>query len=247
MTIQFLHLFPRELGLNGETGNLDVLAQRLEWAGIESKVQIFEGRGGIPADADAVFIGSGTMAGALEAFEALRPQADNLLALKEAGVPFFALGLGWEILSQGIALEDGTFIKGVGIFPSRSVKTAVRASAESFGFDQAGKLTTGYANHSSEIELLGGALPLIEMREGFGNSSSSDAKTRPDEGLVFENLMAARLNGPLLALNPHLADRFLELVTGRQGLKYSQESKSAKIADGFASKAREELKQRLAR
>jgi CobQ-like glutamine amidotransferase family enzyme len=59
--------------------------------------------------------------------------------------------------------------------------------------------------------------------------------------------MAARLNGPLLPLNPHLADQFLNLVAARFGFGYRQESKEAVVADGFASKARAELKARLAR
>ena len=58
--------------------------------------------------------------------------------------------------------------------------------------------------------------------------------------------MGARLNGPLLPLNPHLADMFLNLVAARSGFSYSQTSQEAKIADGYAAKARMELKGRLA-
>lgn len=247
MTVKFLHLFPTQLGLNGETGNLDCLVQRLKWAGVDSEIQIFEGQGTMPTNSDAVFIGSGTLAGAIEALEALRREADNLLNLAKSGVPFFALGLGWEILGSSMTLTGGEIIEGIGIFPSRSVRTIERASVECCGLDDAGNLTTGYANHSSEMELLEGAEPLIELSQGFGNSSRHNFKRRPDEGLVFRNLMAARLNGPLLPLNPHLADRFLEMVAKRSGLGYRQDSELAKEADGFARKAREELKQRLAR
>jgi CobQ-like glutamine amidotransferase family enzyme len=55
------------------------------------------------------------------------------------------------------------------------------------------------------------------------------------------------LNGPLLPLNPHLADRFLETVTQRTKVSYQQRSEFAKEADEFAMKAREELRLRLAR
>jgi CobQ-like glutamine amidotransferase family enzyme len=247
MSLRFLHLFPSQLGLNGESGNLDCLVQRLKWAGVDSNVQIFDGTDQFPSDPDAIFIGSGTLAGAIEALEALRPEASSLVKLAEAGVPFLALGLGWEILGKSITLTDGKVLEGLGIFPSKSERTTERASSECFGFDDAGNLTTGYANHSSEIELLEGARPLIELVAGFGNSSRTDAKKHSDEGLVFGNLIAARLNGPLLPLNPHLADRFLEIVAKRSGVSYQQSSDFAKEADGFASKAREELKQRLAR
>jgi CobQ-like glutamine amidotransferase family enzyme len=246
MSVRFLHLFPSQLGLNGETGNLDCLVQRLKWAGVDSSVKSYDGSGSIGSDFDAVFIGSGTLAGALEALEMIEGQAAKLRELAEAGTPFLALGLGWEILGESIELMDGRTVAGVGVFPSRSVRVAERASAESYGFDNNGELTTGYANHSAEIELLNDAKALVSLKAGFGNSSRLNAKQRSDEGLLFGNLMGARLNGPLLPLNPHLADSFLNLVAARSEFVYRQISQEAKSADAFAEKARMELKGRLA-
>lgn len=247
MKLKFLHLFPDHLGLNGETGNLDCLIQRLAWAGVAAEVQVFTGAGNLPLNPDAVFIGSGTLAGAMEALESLRPEASKLLELAASQVPFFALGLGWEILGRSITLANGQQLEGIGIFPSRSTRTSERASAECYGFDDAGNLTTGYANHSSELELLDASKPLIQLVAGFGNSSRFGVKKRPDEGLLLGNLMAARLNGPLLPLNPHLADTFLAMVGERSGVSYQQRSELAIKADGFASRARADLQQRLAR
>jgi CobQ-like glutamine amidotransferase family enzyme len=247
MTIRFLHLFPSQLGLNGETGNLGALVARLKWSSVESRIQEFDGSESIGSNIDAVFIGSGTLAGALEALELVEGQASKLRELAAEGIPFLALGLGWEILGESIELLDGRTVAGVGIFPSRSQRVAIRASNESYGYDQSGNLTTGYANHSSEIELLGNAQPLISLKSGFGNSSSNSAREVPGEGLIDGNLMAARLNGPLLPLNPHLADQFLAIVAKKSGFKYEQVSAEAKIADEYAAMARAELKQRLTR
>ncbi len=246
MSVRFLHLFPSQLGLNGETGNLDCLVQRLKWVGIDSSVKIYDGSGSMETDFDAVFIGSGTLAGALEALEMIEGHATKLRELAESGTPFLALGLGWEILGESIELMDGRTVAGVGIFPSRSVRVSERASAESYGFDNNGELTTGYANHSAEIELLNDAKALVSLKAGFGNSSRQSAKQRSDEGVLEGNLMAARLNGPLLPLNPHLADAFLKLVAAERGFSYQQISQEAKIADAYAEKARIELKGRLA-
>jgi len=247
MTIRFLHLFPSQLGLNGESGNLDALVARLKWAGVESRVEEFDGSGSIASNIDAVFIGSGTLAGALEALELVEGQALKLRELATDGVPFLALGLGWEILGESIELLDGRTVAGVGIFPSRSQRVAIRASSESYGYDQSGNLTTGYANHSSEIELLNNAQPLISLKSGFGNSSSKSAREVPGEGLLDGNLMAARLNGPLLPMNPHLADQFLAIAAKKSGFSYQQVSEEAKIADEYAAMARAELSQRLTR
>lgn len=247
MTARFLHLFPSQLGLNGEAGNLDVLVARLKWAGVDSKIEIFEGSGSISSGHDAVFIGSGTLAGALEALELLEGQASKLRELAEGGTPFLALGLGWEILGESVELLDGRTVAGAGVFPSRSQRVAERASEESFGFDKAGNLTTGYANHSAEIEFLNDHQPLVLLEAGYGNSSRQDATQRADEGFFVENLMAARLNGPLLAINPHLADQFVSLVAKHAGFVYEQVSDDARIADQYSAKARNELRERLAR
>ena len=247
MTVRFLHLFPSQLGLNGERGNLDALIARLKWSGIESTVQEFDGSGSITSSFDAVFIGSGTLAGALEALELVQGQAAKLRELAADGVPFLALGLGWEILGESIELLDDKSVAGVGVFPSRSRRVANRASNESYGFDQAGNLTTGYSNHSSEIELLGTAQPLVLLKAGFGNSSSKSAREVPGEGLLDGNLLAARLNGPLLPMNPHLADQFLAIVAKKSGFSYEQLSAEAKIADEYSARARAEIKQRLTR
>lgn len=247
MTLRFLHLFPNQLNLNGEVGNLDCLIQRLKWAGIYAEVLSFDGSEKVPSRVDAVFIGSGTLAGALEALEKMTGHEDSIRELSSNGTPFLALGLGWEILGQSVSLEDGTRISGLRVFPSKSSRTKIRASAECFGYDGRQNLTTGYANHSAEIELLEDAKPWITLSAGFGNSSIHDSKTRPDEGLISGSLFGARLNGPLLPLNPHLADEFLTMVGKTSGFTYLQESELAKKADYFAANAREELRQRLAR
>jgi CobQ-like glutamine amidotransferase family enzyme len=65
------------------------------------------------------------------------------------------------------------------------------------------------------------------------------------EGLLWKNLMAARLNGPLLPLNPHLADAFLAMVAKNSDLQYLQQSDEAREVDELASSARIALQKRL--
>lgn len=243
--LNFVHLYPYQLGLNGEQGNLDCLQTRLGWAGIESARHEVTAERDLPKSIDAVFIGSGTFSGAMEALELIRPYQARLRQLAAEGVPILALGLGWEILGQEIKLLDGTRVQGAGVFPSRSTRVEERASCEAFGFDVQGNLTAGYANHSSEIELLDGAKTLIELVSGYGNSSRYKAPKVSGEGLVAKNLIAARLNGPLLPLNPHLADSFLVMVTRRSGFEYTQASDEAKQVDQYALNARTDLKKRL--
>lgn len=245
--IRILHLAKGELNLNGEKGNLLCVQQRLRWSGLDSVLVDLPLQSSIPKDIDAVFIGSGTASGADQALLDLESHRDWLVELSISGVPFLALGLGWEILGKRIEFVDGETVSGLGIFPSSAVRVAKRASCESSGFDNSGVLTTGYANHQSEITLDSGVGALVQLEAGHGNSSTFDFASVPGEGLLHENLMAARLNGPLLPMNPHLADQFIDLIASNTGFKYEQSSTQAKSADAFAESAREELRQRLLR
>jgi hypothetical protein len=245
--IRILHLAAHELNLNGEKGNLFCLQQRLRWSGLECEIICSPNESSIPGNIDAVFIGSGTVSGADQALSKLEIHRDSLLDIAKSGAPFLALGLGWEILGQSIRFADGEQVSGLGIFPSRSVRVERRVSCESSGYDNSGVLTTGYANHQSNITLDSGVRALVQLQAGHGNSSTLDFASVPGEGLLHENLMAARLNGPLLPMNPHLADQFIDLIASNTGFKYEQSSTQAKSADAFAQSAREELRQRLLR
>ena len=46
-TLRILHLFPRLLGLNGESGNVDILTLRSEWRGLPVEVTRHESFPGI--------------------------------------------------------------------------------------------------------------------------------------------------------------------------------------------------------
>ena len=243
--INIVHLFPDQLGLNGERGNVECLKSRLRWAGVDSSVHEVSAMSDLPSNVHAVFIGSGTLSGALEALELMRPFGKSMNDLASSGTPMLALGLGWEILGQEITLLDRSQVSGLGVFPSKSRRVDKRASSESFGFDQSGNLCAGYANHSAEITLLDDSEPLIQLSSGFGNNSSANASEAPGEGLVWKNLMAARLNGPLLTLNPHLADAFLKMIATNSNFGYVQQSDQAREVDELSLKARESIQKRL--
>jgi CobQ-like glutamine amidotransferase family enzyme len=243
--INIVHLFPEQLGLNGERGNVQCLQSRLRWAGIESTIHEVSKKADLPSSVDAVFVGSGTLSGALEALELMQPFRSSLSELASSGVPMLALGLGWEILGKEIVLLDGSKVSGIAIYPSKSRRVDKRASCESFGFDQFGNLCAGYANHAAEISLLEKSEPLIQLASGFGNSSLTEAPEAAGEGMTCKNLMAARLNGPLLTLNPHLADAFLGLVAKNSGFSYVQKSDEAREVDELALNARVALQKRL--
>jgi CobQ-like glutamine amidotransferase family enzyme len=55
----FVHLYPRELGINGDVGNVLALRKRAEWRGLEVEVVDYAPGGTLPETAHFVHIGSG--------------------------------------------------------------------------------------------------------------------------------------------------------------------------------------------
>ena len=106
-------LIPSLLDTNGDAANARVLAQRARWAGLSAVVVPVEKIADLPEAVDLVVIGSGTDTDLLSARDALTSLAEPLRAWLAGGVPVLAVGTGWELLSAGLDLADGTSIDGI--------------------------------------------------------------------------------------------------------------------------------------
>ena len=57
--ITLVHLYPREMNIYGDTGNVLVLRRRLQWRGLPSEVVAVNVGDPLPANADLVLGGGG--------------------------------------------------------------------------------------------------------------------------------------------------------------------------------------------
>lgn len=242
MKMRILNIFPGRLSLNGETGNFEIVKRRLEWNGLDVELVSDPGAPGALEGLSGVLVGSASWATALGVLDELRVQQVALRNLAESGVPFFAFGLGWEILGQSISGPGAdSYQPGIGIFPSRSIRLEKYSAGFSIGKDCYGNQVAGFINVSSRVEL--DQVPsLLTLEKGFGNGvSSKDTQ----EGLQFGNLFATRLSGPAFSLNPQLADLFISSMTERSGIHYEASGPDFEKADEYAIKARATLRTEL--
>jgi CobQ-like glutamine amidotransferase family enzyme len=86
---------------------------------------------------------------------------------------------------------------------TRSVGDVVADMTEGLG------LLVGFENHRGWTELGPDAAPLGVVRSGVGNGAGM-----PIEGAVQGSVLGTYLHGPVLMLNPQLADLLLEQVVG---------------------------------
>lgn len=233
--LTIVSLLPELLGTNGDAANARVLAQRARWAGADARILDVRQAADLPAQVDAVVIGSGTDAGLSAARDILLTMATELREWSTAGVPILAVGTGWELVSWGIELQDGSVIEGLGIVAGRAVPRAVRATDDLVATSKYGRLL-GFENHARDYVGAEGS-PLGRVVSGVGNGSGT-------EGLVMGDFFGTHLHGPVLARNPGLADHILEVMFARHGSSYTPGARAAEV-DDMAKAARNQIAVRL--
>lgn len=230
MILTLVQLYPEELGVAGDRGNVMALRERLERAGVA--VTVVEHRIGdtFPPNADLVLVGNGPLSAMRNVYEDLQSIAPTLRALAEAGVPIFAYGSGAELLGHDITLLDGTVIHGIGIFPFHAVRVPERTVGYVLVDTDAGQVV-GFEDNASVWKLDADAVSFGTLIEGGGNG---DAST---EGVRRGASIATQIGGPVLPLNPAITDAILDAIAERRGFEYSVGTEHFQL-DRYASQAR---------
>jgi CobQ-like glutamine amidotransferase family enzyme len=234
-SLTIVSLLPELLNTNGDAANARVLAQRARWARLTADVVDVHSAAELPSVIDAVVIGSGTDADLAATRDALLPMAERLRELVTMGVPVLAVGTGWELLSWGIELGDGSVIEGLGLVAGRAVPAENRSTDDLVVTTRFGRLI-GFENHARGYAGAE-ASPLGRVVHGTGNG-------RGQEGLVMGDLFCTHLHGPVLARNPDLADHLLSIALARHGAVYAPGGHTAMV-DDIAKAARNQIAVRL--
>jgi CobQ-like glutamine amidotransferase family enzyme len=216
-TVRVCHLYPNELNIYADRGNIAVVRRRLEWRGHELSV-IEAGIGDqIPDDADMYYLGGGQdrdqiiVAGDLAA-----TKADALHRAAAAGSVVLAVCGGYQLAGHGYTGVDGTRMPGIGLLDADTVAGTTRLIGDVvISVDLGGIQMTvvGFENHAGRTSVGPGSEPFGTVRRGHGNNDIDRT-----EGAITARVIGTYLHGPLLPKNPQLADLLLgwalEHVTG---------------------------------
>ena len=201
MTINILHLYPKEMNLYGDHGNVLALTRRCEWRGIETKVYAYEPGDEIPDDIDIIFGGGGQDSGQSKIETDLLKIAPKLRDMIDRGVPALVICGVYQLFGKYFHTHEDKMIEGIGIFdlyteagPTRLIGNTVIESEE-FGE------IVGYENHSGLTYLGDGVSALGKVKVGMGNNGTDGM-----EGIRYKNSIGTYLHGPVLPKNPALAD-----------------------------------------
>lgn len=240
-SVTIVSLLPELLGNNGDAANARVLAQRARWGGVPASVVAVNSRADLPERVDAVVIGTGTDSDLAAARDGLLTMASEIRQWLTGGVPFLAVGTGWELLSWGIELADAT-VEGLGIVPGRAVPRAERATGDLVVASKHGRLI-GFENHARDYVGAEGS-PLGRVESGVGNGAGNRIGGSLHEGVMIGEFVGTHLHGPVLARNPGLADHLVKLMLARRGIEYVAGARSEEV-DEIARAARNDIAVRL--
>ena len=211
-TLTLVHLYPREMNIYGDTGNVIVLRRRLEWRGLPVRVVPVSVGDPLPADADILLGGGGQDAAQGEIGSDFVSRGPELRAMADDGVVMLTICGSFQLLGHEFLTHDGVRIPGVGVLDVVTRGQRDRLIGNNVvDTPDAGRLV-GYENHSGMTELGSGVRPLGSTQTGRGNNGRDRT-----EGAVRDNVIGTYLHGPVLAKSPRFADDLLRRAYARRG------------------------------
>ncbi|MDR1359001.1 MAG: glutamine amidotransferase [Coriobacteriales bacterium] len=198
-----LNLYPRQMNIYGDAGNLLVVQRRLEWRGITPRLVRFNPGDEVAllADADIILGGGGQDSGQNLVQSDLLRIAPALKERVEEGVPTLAVCGTYQLFGNYFKTYEGEVLEGIGIFNLHTLGGTERLIGnivlESTEFGE----LIGYENHSGKTWLGEGLEPLAQVVSGAGNNGSDGT-----EGARSHNALGTYLHGPFLPKNPRVAD-----------------------------------------
>ena len=198
------HLYPYEMNIYGDTGNVIALRRRLEWRGLSARVDPVPV--GAPYDfaaADLVFGGGGQDRSQLQVAEDLQRRAAAIREAVTAGTVFLTICGTYQLFGRRFLTQDGREIPGIGVFALETVGGRKRMIGNIVVSTPWGELV-GFENHSGRTLLDPGQAALGKVKKGYGNN-----ETRGEEGAITASCFGTYLHGSLLPKNPSFADELL--------------------------------------
>ena len=210
--LTLVHLYPREMNIYGDTGNVLVLRRRLQWRGLPVRVVPINVGDAIPNDADILLGGGGQDAAQGEIGTDFVARTAQLRAMADDGVVMLAICGSYQMLGHEFVTVDGVRIGGTGVLDVITRGQAERLIGNNYvDTADAGRLV-GYENHSGLTELGAGVRALGTTAAGRGNNGKDGT-----EGAVRDNVIGTYLHGPVLAKSPRFADDLLRRAFARRG------------------------------
>ena len=214
--LRFLALYPEQMNIYADRGNMIFLRRRCEWRGIGfSYASAGPGEGFDPAEHDLIYIGGGQDRDqVLVAEDMVTSKRDALAEAVEDDAVLLAVCGGYQLLGHSYQLGDER-ITGLGLADLETVREEghrlIGNVAIELDLGDGPRTVAGFENHGGRTNLRPEAEPLGRVIKGHGNNGRDG-----HEGVRRRNMIGTYLHGPLLPKNAWLADRLIALALARR-------------------------------
>jgi lipid II isoglutaminyl synthase (glutamine-hydrolysing) len=216
MELRVLSLYPEQMNIYADRGNILFLQRRCEWRGI-GFVHAGAGPGDPvdPAAHDLFYVGGGQDRDQRAvAADMVATKAGALRAAVNDGAALLAVCGGYQLLGHGYRLGEET-LPGLGLADLETVREPGPRLIGNFAIetdlDGGPRLLAGFENHGGRTNLGAGVEPLGRVVKGNGNNGRDGT-----EGVRRDNLIGTYMHGPLLPKNAWLADHLIALALERR-------------------------------
>ena len=236
ISLKLVHLYPKEMNIYGDRGNIIALTKRCDWRGIEIEV-INAGldKNEIP-EGDIYFMGGGQDNDMYLVFEDLVKKKKNFIESEvNKNKVFLLICGGFQLFGKFFLDSSGRQIDGLGILSIETQAPGNQVKDRCLGnlltqidpdlLNQIGSAyeevisptLVGFENHSGQT------FSTEEHFETLGRVVYGRGNNPKDllEGFRYKNVFASYSHGPILPKNPHLADFLLyQAMQNKYGDKF---------------------------
>jgi CobQ-like glutamine amidotransferase family enzyme len=235
-TLKIMCLYPNEMNIYGDHGNLLTLQKRAQWHGFDTEYIQHEPGKKFDSTADIIIGGGGQDSGQDKIQADLLKNGSALRELADKGTPMLVICGLYQLFGHYFETHAGHHIDGIGLFdawttagPTRLIgNVIIEAVIASDSEAIQNKIEiVGYENHSGLTHLNKNQSAFGRVVKGDGNNGSDGT-----EGARVNNVIGSYLHGPILPKNPQLADELIKIAATNKFGQFTPR----KIDDSLATK-----------
>ena len=211
-TIDIMSLYPKDMNIYGDTGNVLTVARRLALHGYEPRITAYNQGDPWPDHVDMILGGGGQDTGQKKIVGDFYRRADLLRTLAADGVPMLMICGLYQLFGEYFETVDGTRLDGIGVIGAYTVGRDVRMIGNLVEHSDDFGDVIGYENHSGQTFLRDGVRPLGRVdADSTGNNGQDHT-----EGARVHNVIGTYMHGSLLPKNPAIADFLIRTAVERR-------------------------------
>jgi CobQ-like glutamine amidotransferase family enzyme len=240
MELRLLALYPEQMNIYADRGNILFLQRRCQWRGIGfAPASAGPGEGFDPSSHDLIYLGGGQDRDQIAvAADMVESKREALATAVSDGAAMLAVCGGYQLLGHSYQLDEER-LPGLGLVDLETVREPgprlIGNVAIEVDLGDGPRTLAGFENHGGRTYLGTDAQPLGRVIRGLGNNGKDG-----EEGVRRDNLIGTYLHGPLLPKNAWLADRLIELALER---RYGSRPQLVPLDDSLEQAAHESARQ----